>query len=128
VVLESGSLVRDAGPRMQAHGTLGSFSKSGIDPQEDALKRGMQPGVPGWGEEDPVWYARLSTGDGDTADRDVIPSLAGDYAAFYRGMRDAIQNGAPPPVAAADALDVIRIIELAAVSHAEQRVVAFSVS
>ena len=38
-ILKSSYLVREPGPRYSLHGTLGSFRKWGIDPQEQVLKK-----------------------------------------------------------------------------------------
>ena len=43
VILKSGMLVREPGPRFMIHGRLGSFLKSGEDVQEAELKRGVLP-------------------------------------------------------------------------------------
>jgi hypothetical protein len=40
VILHAGMLVPGETPRFTLHGTLGSYVKHGLDPQEDALKRG----------------------------------------------------------------------------------------
>lgn len=121
VVLESGAVVREPGPRFQVHGSRGSFIKSGFDPQEEALKLGRRPGDAGFGEEDAASAARLVTDCEGLALTATLPSLAGDYAAFYRGMRDAILHGGPVPVPGGEALNVIRLIELALQSHLERR-------
>jgi len=124
VVLESGALVRQPGPRFQVHGRRGSFVKSGIDSQEDALKLGRRPGDPGFGEEDAALAGRLVTDCAGLPLAASVTGVPGDYAAFYRGMRDAIREGGASPVPAAEALNVIRVIELALESHRERRSVA----
>ena len=51
VTLGAGMLVREPRPRFRLHGTEGSFVKHGMDPQEEALKRGLTPSAPDWGVE-----------------------------------------------------------------------------
>jgi len=51
VALGAGMLARLPTPRFVLRGTRGSFVKRGLDPQEEALKRGHAPGGPGWGED-----------------------------------------------------------------------------
>ncbi len=51
VTLKAGMLVREPGPRFRLQGTEGSFVKHGMDPQEEALKRGLTPLATNWGEE-----------------------------------------------------------------------------
>jgi scyllo-inositol 2-dehydrogenase (NADP+) len=120
VVLRSGSVVSDPWPRFRLDGDRGSFVKTGLDPQEEQLKAGVRPGDPGWGSEAPARYGELSGGE-------RIPTRPGCYERFYRelalsiGARDPAQD---PPVSAASAADVIRVIEAALASEAEGRRVA----
>ncbi|GGX97470.1 oxidoreductase [Massilia dura] len=122
-VLHAGALVRAPGPRYEVHGTLGSFVKYGIDSQEDALKQGKRPGDAGWGHDDPASYAAITGADGT---RRVVETVPGAYESFYRGVYHAIADGAEVPVKAQDAVDVIRVIELALRSHRERRTIDFA--
>lgn len=110
-ILHGASLVVAETPRFEVHGALGSYTKFGMDPQEEALKRGEIPGAPGWGQ-DPT-TGTLVVKKGDDFDTRQVPNLPGNYLAFYEGIRNAITNGAPNPVTAADALAVINILETA---------------
>ena len=123
VVLHAGALVRAPGPRYQVHGTHGSFVKYGIDSQEEALKRGERPGAAGWGHDAQGDWATITTADGS---RRTVETLPGAYEAFYHGMVRAIAEGAPVPVQPEDAVDVVRVIELALRSHRERRTVQFT--
>lgn len=109
VILHGGSLVKKHGPRYQIHGMKGSFLKWGIDPQEEALKAGRVPGDEGWGEENSEQYGVLTDEDGER----IIESLPGSYQTYYKEMYQAIATSSAPPVTAEDALDVIKVIELA---------------
>jgi scyllo-inositol 2-dehydrogenase (NADP+) len=82
VILESGMLVREAGPRYMIYGTIGSYIKSGEDPQEVLLKAGVLPNIPKWGEEQEENWGILHTVIGGHEIRDKYPSLAGNYG-FY---------------------------------------------
>ncbi|OBV38966.1 oxidoreductase [Janthinobacterium psychrotolerans] len=120
VVLQAGCLVKAPTARFAVHGDAGSFMKFGLDPQEDALKAGGRPGQPGWGEDGVRGALYLGTQpDGQCEHLDL---QAGRYQDFYQGMADAIRDGKPAPVAAEDALDTIRLIELALQSANEGRV------
>jgi scyllo-inositol 2-dehydrogenase (NADP+) len=125
IVLTSSALVRQPGPRFQVHGTLGSFIKSGIDSQEDALKQGRLPGSAGWGEEQPASNGRLVTQHHGLPISAEVPGIPGDYSAYYQGIRDAIRSAGPVPVTARDGLNVIRIIEHAMRSQREQRSIPY---
>ncbi|WP_448100562.1 oxidoreductase [Luteibacter jiangsuensis] len=117
-VLHASVLVRDPGPRYLMHGDGGSFVKYGIDAQEAALREGRRPGGEGWGEDDPALFGRFTDADGTVA---TIDSLPGRYTAFYDGVAASIRDGAPLPVEAREARDVIRVIEAAQISARERR-------
>lgn len=125
VILHSGSLVREQGPRFILHGDKGSFFKYGLDSQEDQLKAGGKPGDAGWGEDDPAKYGQLTTELGGLVVKGSVQTLTGRYEAFYQQLAQAIQTGDPDavPVRAEDARDTIHIIELAVRSHQEKRTV-----
>lgn len=117
VILHSGSLVRQAGPKFELHGDKGSFLKYGQDPQEAQLKQGMHPGDIGWGEDQPDQYGELATELSGLAVQGEIETLPGRYQAFYQGLAEAIREGAAVPVKPEDARDTIRMIEYAMESH-----------
>ncbi|WP_226654471.1 oxidoreductase [Pseudalkalibacillus hwajinpoensis] len=109
VILHGGSLVKKHGPRYQIHGMKGSFLKWGIDPQEESLKAGRVPGDEGWGEEKSEEYGVLTNEDGEH----IIPSLPGSYQTYYKELYQALIQASALPVMAEEALDVIKVIELA---------------
>lgn len=123
VVLHAGTLVPAHGLRFAAHGTGGSFVKHGLDPQEAALKAGIAPGAPGWGH-DPLagTLTRVGESGWTTAPVDGLP---GDYRGYYAALREAIHGRGGPPVTAAQALDVMRVLEAGHASAREGRAVAF---
>ena len=121
VSLHASRLVLRPGPRYQVHGVSGSFSKYGLDTQEAALLRGEGPGHPLWGVESPEHRARLTLIDNGATIDGVVDTATGCYQAYYQAMHAAIVDGAPLPVTAEEALDVIRVIDCAQRSHAEQR-------
>jgi scyllo-inositol 2-dehydrogenase (NADP+) len=113
VLLRATMLARVPGPRFVLNGTLGSYIKHGMDPQEEALKAGATPGAPGWGEEDKTYWGTLTLSGENEAVRQPVPTLAGDYRKFYANVRDAILGKAPLAVNAQHAAQVIRLLELA---------------
>ena len=98
-----------AGPRMRVLGSEAAYVKWGLDVQEDALRAGGRPGDPGWGSEPPEAWGELGAG-GEFRPVETEP---GDYGAFYRGVASTLREGAPPPVAPADAIAVLELIEQA---------------
>jgi scyllo-inositol 2-dehydrogenase (NADP+) len=122
VVLHASALVPALGPRLTVHGTAGSFVKFGLDPQEDALKAGQLPGGEGWGVDPQP--GRLILREGEAVHEQTIAGAPGNYLAYYGAIRDAIRLGAPNPVPAEQALQVMRLIELGLASANEGRVLA----
>jgi scyllo-inositol 2-dehydrogenase (NADP+) len=112
---------RRAGPRFRVAGLGGTFEVHGLDPQEDALRAGGRPGDPGWGVS--ARTGTLLTDVGGVAVSADVELLPGAYERFYAGARDAVRNGAPPPVDAEDAVLGLRILEAARLSAARGAVV-----
>lgn len=111
VILHAGMLVAASGLRFAVHGTVASFIKHGIDPQEGALKDGDRPGQGGWGV-DPQPGRLHVPGDAGTSVT-TAGCVPGDYPQYYRSMRDAIRGQGHVPVWPVDALRVMRLLELA---------------
>ena len=123
VCTKSSYLVRELGPRYILHGTLGSFIKHGLDPQEEALNQAHSPGVADWGKEPQEWWGLLNTEVNGTHRKVIVETKPGNYSAFYIDVYDCIVHHTHPPVKAEDALNVIRIIEAAKKSNRERRTV-----
>ncbi len=97
------------GPRFVVHGTMGSFVKWGLDPQEDALKAGGTYSDPGFGEEPASQWGELRIAD-KPARR--VPTAAGDYRGIYANVRDAILGVAELEVKPEQVWRTTRLIEL----------------
>lgn len=119
VTLKAGMLVKQLGPRYQIFGTKGSYTKTGMDVQEEALKNGLRPeGQPNWGQEPKEIWGHLQVGEKS----EPIPSLSGDYRVPYRNIRHAILGTEELLVTPKQAMKVIQIIELAYRSNSEKRI------
>jgi scyllo-inositol 2-dehydrogenase (NADP+) len=119
-LLRSSYLVKEPGPRYILHGTNGTFFKYGLDPQEEALKLGIDPRIPEWGTESVEWFGTLVTEKDGVTQRVKLQTLPGNYMAFYDGVEHCIRKGIEPPVKPVDAANVIRIIEAARESNRDQ--------
>jgi scyllo-inositol 2-dehydrogenase (NADP+) len=108
IILTSSLLAAAPRPRFALHGTDGSFVKYGLDPQEPQALAGLSPRDPAFGVEDAQWHGTLTLADG-TAER--VPTERGHYLAFYEGVAASILDGAPVPVAPADARAGLAIID-----------------
>ena len=122
-LLKCSYLVREPGPRYSVHGTLGSFHKWGIDPQEEALKAGKLPDSADWGTEPESDWGILHSekeGHGFWQKMETIP---GNYSVFYEKVYDAIVHRKEPPVKPEEALLTQEILELCVLSDREKRTV-----
>lgn len=111
VILKSGYLVREPGPRYTLLGTEGTFHKYGLDPQEDALKAGRLPTEKNWGVEEKEFWGKINTQIGTLHLTGQVETIPGAYLHFYANVFEAITQGKPLAVQAEQALQVIRIIE-----------------
>lgn len=108
------------------HGTKGSFIKPKTNVQEVALVNLLQPNSANWGEEEVKDWGLLHTNLNGQEIKEFIPTIAGDYMQYYNEVYESIINNKTLPVTASQALNVIKIIELAYKSNHEKRVVEFS--
>lgn len=118
-IVKSGYLVRDPGPRYVAYGVDGTFTKYGLDPQEDALKAGATPGAMGWGQDPSEWWGRIDTQLKGLHVTGTVETLPGNYSAYYDNIYAAVRNSEPLAVTAEEAVSVIAMIELATRSSNE---------
>lgn len=110
VILHASALVPAIGPRFLVHGDRGSLITRGLDPQEDAMREGLRPDLPGWRSVGaPAELVSRNAEDGEI--HSTIPACSGDYLAYYLGIRDAIRRGTANPVDPRDAAEVVAMLE-----------------
>jgi scyllo-inositol 2-dehydrogenase (NADP+) len=124
VILHSGMLVREQGPRYMIHGMKGSFIKYGEDPQEEKLRAGELPLGDDWGQEPPAHYGLLHTEINGKVIRETVPSKKGDYGLYYKNIYNTIVNNAPLLEKPEDGYNTIRIVELALESSKLKKTIA----
>ncbi|MFC5439526.1 Gfo/Idh/MocA family oxidoreductase [Rhodanobacter ginsenosidimutans] len=124
VRLKSSLLALEPVPGFVVHGTEGSFLKSRADVQADMLDQGISPNVADWGQEPTAEHGVLHTCVDGHDERRRYPSPAGSYQTFFAGVYRHVREGAPAPVALADTLLNVRIIEAALESSRTRAVVA----
>jgi predicted dehydrogenase len=135
--LRATMLASRPGPHYVVHGTRASYVKFGLDPQEDALKRGERPqNSDDWGREPASAWGTLTIGaigvdsgrgiPAHPAEERKVPTEPGNYRGYYENIRDAILGRAPLAVTPTAALRTMRIIQLAEKSSAERRTVTFT--
>jgi predicted dehydrogenase len=122
-LLKSSYLVREPGPRYSLHGTLGSFLKWGIDPQEEALKAGRLPSEPEWGKEPQADWGLIHTESNGKAIREKMETVPGNYSLFYDNVYAAITAGAELLVKPEESRDGLLILEACLQSNREKRTI-----
>jgi scyllo-inositol 2-dehydrogenase (NADP+) len=123
VILHSGSIIPSHGPRFQVHGSKGSFIKYGLDGQEAALREGKKPIHHSWGADNPQFYGKLVTIDGENEKQETIETLHGSYTTYYKKMAESIVEGKRAPVTAHEGLSVIKIIEAGLKSSSDKKAI-----
>lgn len=109
--------------RFRLEGDKGLFRKPGVDPQEEHLRRGLDPLDPDFGVESREIIGEIVFADGA---RREVPSEKGDWLSFYKKMRLAIETGGEVPVTMRDAAQTIGVIEAAHASARDGRRIALS--
>ena len=134
VILHASTLVAEPGPRWVVHGTRGSFTKFGLDVQEDALKAGQRPqldALANWGQDpQPGQVLRMENMAGVASPvsvRMAAPQPSGNYLAYYAQLRDYLWGLQPGSgVTPAQVHAVMQILTLGEQSAASGRFMAVS--
>jgi len=108
VVLLASMLAAGGAPRFLMHGTRGSWTKQGLDPQEAQLLAGLRPGMVGWGVD-----TQASLVHDEHGKQHSLELPAGDQSRYYRELAEAILGRAPNPVTPAQAVSVMAVMEAA---------------
>lgn len=121
VTLKSSLLIYHNSPRYLLHGGKGTFSKGGLDVQEETLRQDKLPEGDAWGlEPEDRWgtlYSDEYTG--------IVKSEPGNYMPFYQNLYEAITSGVAPAVKPEEILRTTRVIDLAFKSEREKSVQRF---
>jgi predicted dehydrogenase len=107
------------GPRFRVLGDRAGYEVYGLDGQEDALSAGGSPRDAGWGRVPAESYGTVGTPEATAP----VPTAPGAYQDFYADVARALRGTAPPPVAIADAITCLEIIEAAICSARDGTVV-----
>ncbi|MFF5705473.1 Gfo/Idh/MocA family oxidoreductase [Streptomyces sp. NPDC012794] len=104
------------GPRFRVLGSRAGYVKYGLDPQEAALREGLRPGAgeQPWGEEPEHLWGRLGSGESPLTGGGLpVPTVPGDYPAYYAAVAAALRTGGPAPVTAEEAAHCLAVLEAA---------------
>jgi predicted dehydrogenase len=119
-ILHASVLVAAPAVRFVVHGRDGSWIKNGVDAQEQQLVAALTPG----GTVAPGEPEQAVMVDGARGTRTPMPVPPGDYAEFYRRVRDAIDGAGGNPVPPEQAVAVAAVVETAIRSSTEGRALA----
>ncbi|MEO6760254.1 MAG: Gfo/Idh/MocA family oxidoreductase [Saprospiraceae bacterium] len=108
--LHASLLVREPTPRYVLHGMEASFVKYGIDPQEDQLKAGRLPGMPGFGEESAEFSGTLYSETGEASKQEKIATQPGNWPALFENIADVLLRGAEPLIQMEEIVQQLRVI------------------
>jgi len=122
-VLCSSILAAAQRPRFVLLGTLGSFVKQTVDPQENNLRQEKIPASGAWGAEPEENWGVLTFPDGDKFAQRRIPSANCDFRDYYANVRDALLGKADLAVTPEWALNVMRLLEMARESSEKHRTI-----
>ncbi|WP_086929531.1 oxidoreductase [Agarilytica rhodophyticola] len=121
VVLHASSFSAGPNKRFHLEGTQGSFTKYGLDPQEQQLNEGLTPEDKNFGIEDRENFGTLFKEDG----ANLVETEVGCYQHYYSAIANAINNNTASPISGAQAINVIQILELAELSSRKGITVLF---
>ena len=124
-ILRTSYLVRELGPQYILHGTEGSFTKMGSDPQEEMLKNHRLPNEAKWGEEPQSDWGLLNTTINGLHFHGKIETIPGNYTNFYVNLYAAIREGKELFIKPEEALTTIRILEACLESNRLKKTVEF---
>lgn len=110
VRLKAGYQVREPIPAYVVHGRKGSFLKSRGDVQESHLLANELPNLTDWGTEAETEQGLLHTEKDGRLLREKVPTLQGNYYAYYEGIYQSIRNHAPIQVTTQDGINVMKVI------------------
>jgi predicted dehydrogenase len=117
--LWASAVAAQRGPRFRVLGSAGTFTKYGLDVQEEALRAGGDPRDANWGREPETSWGELATGEAFRR----IETVPGAYQRFYEGVVSALRDGAPPPIDPDDVVAGLEVLDAARLASRERRVV-----
>ena len=120
VQVETSRVCRIDRPRWWIVGTAGGFVKSGIDPQEDALRSGDIDRA-----EEPEGHQGILRVEGEDGAivESRIPSIRAHWDSYYRNIAGHLLRDEPLAVTAEQAREVVRVLEAAVISSRDHAVI-----
>lgn len=123
VLLRGSSLAKVTPHRFYIEAANGQFVKGEQDIQETQMADNMSPYDPAWGVDPEAHYGQLHLRDADTPE--TVPTVRGCYQHYYENIMAVLKEGAELLVTPEQALDVVKVIQLAQVATETGEVQAF---
>ena len=111
VTLKSSLMVKDQGPKYVINGTIGSFTKYGMDVQEDHLVSGYWPHMSGFGVEPKTNNGTVKTNLAGLEMEGKIETFAGNWGYLFEDFASVIINGTEPIIKIEQVIEQLEIIE-----------------
>jgi scyllo-inositol 2-dehydrogenase (NADP+) len=110
VTLKSSLMIKDQGPKYTIHGSKGSFTKWGMDVQEDHLVSGFWPDWDGFGKEAAQFDGKLVTHFEGLELKGTVETLPGNWGLLLQNLHEVITQQAEPIVKLEEILEQLKII------------------
>jgi predicted dehydrogenase len=121
-IAEASMLAKEPFLKYRIKGNKAEFLKYGNDPQEALLKDGALPDSPNWGREETSQWGTLNHFNGK---EEKIPTEKGSYMEFYEMVYQCLVYN-KPNTSLSNAINTIKIIELALKSAEENKIQSFN--
>ncbi len=121
VVLHGSCLSAAPNARFRLEGYKGTYIQTGLDPQEDQLKSGLNPLSAGYGQFSTDAHGQLYN---DASVARVVQET-GCYQLYYAAIADAVLHGGKVPVPLSEMVAVMKVLVLAEESSALGRSLDF---
>ncbi len=111
VILQASLLVEEETPRYEIIGSKGTFTKYGLDVQEDELKAGKSPTDADFGIEPTYQQGKIKSLINGIEVSTAIDTVQGNWSILFNNLHQAIVNNKPLLIQLADVVEQIKIIE-----------------
>lgn len=111
VTLKSSLMVKNQGPKYIIHGTMGTFTKYGIDIQEDHLVAGYWPFNQNFGKESREFDGTVVTNFSGLELTGKFETIKGQWNLLFENISDVLQKNKPKFFREEEILTQMQIIE-----------------
>lgn len=120
--MEISNLSHISRPHWYVLGTRGSLVKTGLDPQEDWMKKGMIESA----EEAPEDRVRVAAERDGEAVEMILDPVKGSWVDYYRNIAAVLDHGEELAVKPGEMLDLMKVLDAATESQESGRVVSLN--